>query len=553
MFKVNSSHAMADMTDYEPYVTQGLIDRGHARRMGHLENYFAMMQRQKMYTNFSIYTELSEPVSWSQIGRSLRKLFLRHPILIHTIVPKRTPEHESFYLSEEYLSKPYPQHDYIRVLDDVKFRDLILNWQPEYRGIVDRLMVQYTQDDYKISGKFSEILSTLVIPIADPERPNWRLMILPSQCDGNERDITQKSVSKILYISNHCCADALTGINLLQDMCSHINDTENLSDVEENGEIESWVLVDYAKDSNEMYKIELPITDRLDYRPPLTSLPKIMLSTMVKDRLTYRSSGMRTKRCDELNEPLTYDYVFNIGKDELNMIRSQIKERATHMGTTITPYLQACWLLALQRTANLFKYNWLEWGTDVTLPSSTRKLLPFFSEDSELAESYKYGSNVGGLHYFYWISKLRIADDERDKFWMLVNEYDGYFRDAWAKGDHFSGLGTLMLDVVTQKQNIDKMITDAYLNQSRGGTVLSNAGFFPQLRDHQDGVHLCDLIFSQTPGALKFAFGVNIASTDVNGMNVSLSMVRGTLRSREEWHALCREYRRIIDHFCGMK
>ena len=57
---------MQDLTQY-PSITPELIDRGHARRMGHLENYFALTNRQKLYTNFSMYCEINEACSKDQL------------------------------------------------------------------------------------------------------------------------------------------------------------------------------------------------------------------------------------------------------------------------------------------------------------------------------------------------------------------------------------------------------------------------------------------------------------------------------------------------------
>ncbi|CAI4485592.1 ADM_collapsed_G0021600.mRNA.1.CDS.1 [Saccharomyces cerevisiae] len=72
---------MEDIEGYEPHITQELIDRGHARRMGHLENYFAVLSRQKMYSNFTVYAELNKGVNKRQLMLVL-KLLLQNTQLL---------------------------------------------------------------------------------------------------------------------------------------------------------------------------------------------------------------------------------------------------------------------------------------------------------------------------------------------------------------------------------------------------------------------------------------------------------------------------------------
>lgn len=63
----------------------------------------------------------------------LKLLLQKYSTLAHTIIPKHYPHHEAYYSSEEYLSKPFPQHDFINVISHLEFDDLIMNNQPEYR------------------------------------------------------------------------------------------------------------------------------------------------------------------------------------------------------------------------------------------------------------------------------------------------------------------------------------------------------------------------------------------------------------------------------------
>ena len=70
-------------------IEESLLERGHSRRMGHLENYFAIMQRQKLYTNFNMYGELNKEVTREQLAVAIRQILLRHPIMMQAIIPKK--------------------------------------------------------------------------------------------------------------------------------------------------------------------------------------------------------------------------------------------------------------------------------------------------------------------------------------------------------------------------------------------------------------------------------------------------------------------------------
>lgn len=104
-----------------------LEKRGHARRLGNLENYFALGQRQDLYSNFGMFCELDRACSENELAEALRGMCLEYPLLLHTVLEKKEAQDVNFYQTSEYLSKPWPQHDYIRVLQRVRFADVLLN------------------------------------------------------------------------------------------------------------------------------------------------------------------------------------------------------------------------------------------------------------------------------------------------------------------------------------------------------------------------------------------------------------------------------------------
>lgn len=535
---------MDSLEEYQPHVTQELIDRGHARRMGHLENYFAVLRRQNMYSNFAVYGELNKAVSKRQLRLALRLLLLKYPILSHTIVPKKYPDHEAYYLSQEYLNKPFPQHDFIKVIPHLELEDLIMNSQSEYREVISKVSEQYKNDNFKVTSSLIELVTPIIVPACDPERPNWRLICLPS------RDTSAgEAWTNFVYVSNHCGSDGISGTNFFQDL------TALLSTIEENGFdyeeeiVDNNVIIDYNEDHKEISKLPIPITDRIDYKPRLTSLPKFFLKNIVSEYCEFRTSNESTvtsRYSPSSNANAGFSHLLHFSAEDTQQIRSEIKKKV-HAGCTITPFIQACFFVALYRYDKVFTKSFLEYGFDVALPSSTRRFLP---NDEELRDSYKYGANVGGSHYTYLISSFNVPEGDANKFWRLVEYYHDCFLKSYDNGDHLIGLGTLQLDFIVQNKNVDQIISTTYLDHQRGGAVISNTGFVRQ--DTTKPYYARDLIFSQSAGALRFAFGLNVCSTNVGGMNMDMSVVQGTLRNRGEWESFCDVFYHAIGEFASL-
>lgn len=308
------------LDEYKPYIADELIERGHARRMGHLENYFALLQRQKLYTNFSIYGELNKEVKDVDLTRALRSIIFKNPILAHTIVPKKYPDQEPFYQSEEYLNAPYPEHDFIKVLPKLSLSDILINEQEEFREIVDDILTQFKEANGVITPDIMKAVAYVIIPICDPSRPNWRLFRL--------------SPTKFFYISNHCTSDAISGVNIFQDICTELsqNDEEPFRD--------DLQIFNYEEDWESFHKIYIPITDIIEYRPALTSLPKIIASALVKGFLNYRNWPTELTSTNDKGIPFDFN-IITFTNDEVNSIRETVKK----YNCTFTPFLQASLLV----------------------------------------------------------------------------------------------------------------------------------------------------------------------------------------------------------------
>ncbi|CAI5004294.1 CFC_HP_G0004940.mRNA.1.CDS.1 [Saccharomyces cerevisiae] len=481
---------MEDIEGYEPHITQELIDRGHARRMGHLENYFAVLSRQKMYSNFTVYAELNKGVNKRQLMLVLKLLLQKYSTLAHTIIPKHYPHHEAYYSSEEYLSKPFPQHDFIKVISHLEFDDLIMNNQPEYREVMEKISEQFKKDDFKVTNSGSEFFF---------------------------KDLA------LLF-----CKIEEKGFDYDEEF------------------IEDQVIIDYDRDYTEISKLPKPITDRIDYKPALTSLPKFFLTTFIYEHCNFKTSSESTltaRYSPSTNANASYNYLLHFSTKEVEQIRAQIKKNV-HDGCTLTPFIQACFLVALYRLDKLFTKSLLEYGFDVAIPSNARRFLP---NDEELRDSYKYGSNVGGSHYAYLISSFDIPEGDNDKFWSLVEYYYDRFLESYDNGDHLIGLGVLQLDFIVQNKNIDSLLANSYLHQQRGGAIISNTGLVSQ--DTTKPYYVRDLIFSQSAGALNFS---NVCHLNGWLKNMDMSVVQGTLRDRGEWESFCKLFYQTISEFASL-
>lgn len=524
---------MQDLTQY-PSITPELIDRGHARRMGHLENYFALNSRQKLYTNFSMYCELNEACSKDQLVYAIKSICLKYPTLIHTVVPKNLPNSEEFYSSQEYLSKPWPVHDFIKVIDHLEIDDILMNNQPEYASLVTQLEDLFVHNGFKYSKEVAEILSPVAIPYCHQGRPNWRLICLP------EEDRSTEKWRRFIFVSNHCSSDGSSAINFFKELVNELDDEpEKISN--------STTVFDYAADHLQLNKLPKPIEERIDFKPPLSYIPRYLINSFISSSFGYRSPGGHTTPIDEIRDSNThYSYMFNFSTAEMNQIRNTIKKHV-HDRCTMTPFLQAAWFVALYRSGKAFTRSIMEWTTDIVVAMNSRQLLP---DDEDLLDSYKFGSNIAGTHYNYLISSFNVGEDKA-KFWKLVGYYHDVFIKARGNNDFLYTMGMMMLDGFVNNKNIDLTVKTNTLSSDRGGSILSNVGYF-SLRNHSTDYKIQDLIFAQSPGALAFTYGINVCSTDVSGMNFVMSMAKNALNDRKDWEDLCELFKETICRFCNI-
>ncbi|SCU80978.1 LADA_0B10550g1_1 [Lachancea dasiensis] len=498
---------------------QEMQEHGHARELGHLENYFTLCQRQDLYSNFSMYCELSNSCTVDELAYALRTICLQNPILVHTVIPRNWPDHASFYASEEFLSKPVASHEYMRLLDSVRVSDLLMNDQEEYQEVVTKILELFTRSGGKYTSEIFDVVSRIRVPYGDPSKPNWRILCLP----GKDKN----TWSKFLYISNHCSSDGTSAVNLFKDLSARLSKMPEVLD-------RSGVIFDYSADFHRLGKLPAPIDERLDYKPPLTYLPRFFANSFVRNRLGYYSKGPVVSRITNPDEGNSvYSHFVHFTPGEVQAIKNKI-QRQTSSHCTMTPFLQACWLVAMYKFGKVFSGSMREWFIDVVIPMHTSQLLP---ADEEIRSMYRYGSNIGGTHYNYLISSLNIGNDKQ-AFWSLVEYYNNVFCGAKAKGDYLYPLGMLMLDAVCQKSNVDKLAVEDLVGFPRQGVVLSNVGYVKQDHSIQD-FRVQDLVFSQTLGSLRHSFTLSACTTDTSGMTLVMCGAYGALPTKKDWINLC--------------
>lgn len=495
------------------------LSHGHMRRMGHLENYFALLQRQELYANFIIGCRLSRGLTPGELAGALRAVVLANPILAHTMVPPEgVTDLKKWYTSQEYLGKPRPEHDYMAVLERLRLEDVVLNEQEEYRNLVEKAEVQFSLDGGEITPALSELLSAITIPAYDPERPNWRLLCLGGGGSGKS--------NTLVFISNHCCADAMTGINLFTDIARAVNKNSGPNDQEK----EDKLILDYSQDQANLPPLPRPITERVDYVPSLLTFIWLLITTLFNGFVNFKTETPLTCHVSREEPQECFQQFVRLSPEELAEVRTRVREQ----GCTMTAMLQAALCITL-RDHGVFQGRPLQQQSfDVTVPNDTRRLLA-----PELAEEqYRYGANVGGLHYSYLIGSF-----QREKFWDLARYYTGVLRN----GDYLVGLGSLMMDMVTGSQNIDAMIADSYLNKRRGGIILSNVGVIAEAESNNpQALRIEDLLFAQNLGVLNFSYAVNVVTTPAGGMALCMSAVQGSVRDRSDLDAIAAELKQLV-------
>ncbi|SCU79450.1 LAFA_0B03180g1_1 [Lachancea sp. 'fantastica'] len=502
-----------------------LCSQGHARKMGHIENYFALAQRQDLYSNFGLFCEMNKFFSMDQLSSALRVICLENPLLLHTVVEQQSAGDGNFYQSDKYLSKPWPEHDYIRVLGKVHISDVLLNTESELSDVVAKILAEFSSNGGRYTSQVFKLVNSIRIPYSHESRPNWRILCFlegDSQC------------RKFLFLSNHCCSDGISASNFVHDLQERLNDPRLTS-------TNSGIKLDYSQDYSILPKLPAPIESILDYKATKIHLARMVGSQLIRELTGYRSAGPLVKRVKEPDGNEFHSFFLNLTPQELKRVRSRIKTQV-HSKCTFTPFLQACWFATMHKCGKVFTHSFRERFTNIVVAMNSAKLLP--SEDLKLIRDYRFGCNIGGSNYNYQISSFDVADDPK-AFWKLVEYYNDVFGEAKRQNHFLSSMGALMLDSMYESKNLDLALTQAFLDKPRLGTMLSNLGYIPQNAGGGE-YQIQDLIFAQATGSFRFTFDISCCATDVGGLNAVLCAAKGALKSGSDWNEVCELFRNIV-------
>lgn len=445
------------------------VEKGHCRPMGHIENYFAALNRQKLYKSFAFIMKFNHDVSESLLYRSLRNIILRYPVLATTIVNTR---------DYSDLSKPILPFDSIKVIDELKFGDVIYSLPDEF---------------HKLPGTDEKLLYLSNIELGFGNgKPNWKIAVLDART--------------LALISNHCMADGINGVNLAKDLVEQFNELGTTEHPSESSPDDRYLLK-YSDDCGKLPKLPPPIDSLVKYAPPLTYFPEYFVNTLAISKLAYRNANVSRSDQHVMRS-------FKLSHAQVQQVKVKIDGRCT-----LTPYIETAWLNA-QYEFGLFDKSYLKLF-DVIVPGNARAYLP----DTADQDQFKYGANTSGIHKFH--------TPVREWSWSNIDYYNSFIKYCFKTKRFLYNMGILTMKQVYENTNIDKTVLECFLGQPRTNTMISNVGFVGRTAPGEDKFSLADISFAQTPHLLNSSFCLSVVSCELGGMNINVSMVEGALSADE--------------------
>jgi alcohol O-acetyltransferase len=290
------------------------IERGHARRAGGVENYFCILQRQKIYKNFALVTKFNKPLSKELLSGPLRELMLKYPILASSIA---TTDYSD-------LSKPRPLHDYVKVINTITLEDVFMDLPTEIKECKDK--AEQLALFNEITWKYGDEISL------------WQLMFLDEYT--------------LVYLSNHVLSDG-TSAKFFVSKLQHLLNQKLLS---------TKTLINYEKDWEKIPQLPPPIESIISYSPPLSFLPGYFLNLGILSKLCF--SGISAHRDDK------HSYrIIHLNFSKLSKLMTKLRENAV----TMTPYIVNSAMNSMYQT--VLKLSWLKL-MDVVIPCDSRQFLP---------------------------------------------------------------------------------------------------------------------------------------------------------------------------------
>lgn len=450
----------------EKETLQEMTESGHARRMGHIENYFAILQRQGLYKTFAVLARFNTNVNdKALLFNALRPLLLRYPTLAATIV-------DTDYTG---TTIPRPIHDFIKVIDVLRLKDVLYELPEEVKSLK--------------GSDLLKALNDIELPYADGN-PLWKLAFLDDHT--------------LVYITNHCLSDGITAKYLLQDL---ENEFEKLSNetFDTTEDYESKILLNYNSDKQSLAKLPSPIDSVVSYTPPFWYFGEYIFNLLFIKKFCFSSGTVSP------TDKHIYRQV-HIPAEELALIKKRLENNSSGKRITLTPLIQAAWLNAQYQSGILTNFTQM---SDFSVPCDARQYLPPGVDQND----YKYGANTSGSHkFFYPVKKLT---------WSVVDYFNSYIKSLFQSRRFLYNLGIITLEFIGQKQNLDKVIKESYIGASRGNTVFSNLGLVHD--SNNANYRIQDISFTQSAGSLIFNFAINSVSCAHGGMNLVITMAENAV------------------------
>lgn len=459
-----------------------MLSKGHARRLSPAENFFALCQRQQLYKNFSLVVKFKSKVNnKGLLYHALRSVILKNPILATTVVDTDYSD----------VSVPRPDHDHIKILDQLKFKDLFID-VPE--------KVSIANDGNK--AHLSQVLNDVALPYGHGNG-FWKLVVVDDYTLG--------------YISNHIASDGISARYLFQDLQREfaLIDTTILP---ENEEYDNKFLIDYEKDQDLLPELPQPLDLLVPHKPPLWFLPEFFWNTYMVKKHCYKTNPTAY-------QPLHYRSI-KITPEELSRVKAMTRKQKV----TMTPYIQTAWLFSQHQNGLLKDWNF----TDMFIAVDTRHYIPHaISRDL-----YKYGLHACSFHT-YWRTVKTYS-------WAKVRQFSAYAKWAVRSKRALYRVGIINSSKLAKKRNMDKFIREKILNSAKGNTMMSNVGY---MSSAHGAFEFEDVVFSQHMRGTYFEYCLCGVSTDRGGLNFAINVPKNDV-DEDTLDALIEDFRKNLINGC---
>lgn len=462
---------------------EAMLSRGHARRLGRVENFFAICQRQDLYKNFSMISTFNHKInSKPLLYHALRSMMLKNSMICTTIADT---DHSD-------LTKPRPQTDYVKILDQLKYKDVFLDLGDKSLDDRDELLNE---------------INDIVLPYGHGN-PLWKLAIL----DDNT----------LCYISNHCSSDGITAKHFFQDLVHELNEIDE-SSLPQEDQYDEKLLIDYEQDKSIIPAIPMPLESIVSHKPPLWYYPEFIFNILfIKKFSSRRESTPNSKH---------HLRSINITSEELSEIKKFIKPH----GITLTPYILSTWLWSQYQSGFLTQR---EKFTDSLIAVDTRHYIPNAIEKN----LYKYGLHACSFHTFF--RKPQSFN------WKSIEKFSEYTKWVVSTGRALYRLGFSTSETLAQKKNMDALLKKIVTQSPKGNTMFSNSGVMLENYKDNGKCKVVDSWFSQNMNGTYFLFTLNTVSTKENGLNIVINTAQQEI-TNDQFDKLAKIFRENLINGCN--